>query len=193
MQKTIVLSLSLFAVLALSALEFPPRQPEDLLFEDFSALEPGDAVPPGWNIKGDRSCFKLVKDAGKTVLELDFPMTVRVMEADTRVREDIGRAAVTRGPVVYCMEEADNGKDLHLCVLPDEAEFAEEKSDIQGVPVVKLSADGFRQRQTPAEPSGELYHVRKKPEYDASGLVFIPYFTWANRGEGEMQVFVRTR
>ena len=126
-------------------------------------------------------------------LELDFPMTVRVMEADTRVREDIGRAAVTRGPVVYCMEEADNGKDLHLCVLPDEAEFAEEKSDIQGVPVVKLSADGFRQRQTPAEPSGELYHVRKKPEYDASGLVFIPYFTWANRGEGEMQVFVRTR
>ena len=73
MQKTIVLSLSLFAVLALSALEFPPRQPEDLLFEDFSALEPGDAVPPGWNIKGDRSCFKLVKDAGKTVLEIRNP------------------------------------------------------------------------------------------------------------------------
>ena len=125
-------------------------------------------------------------------LELDFPMTVRVMEADARVREDIGRVAVTRGPIVYCMEEADNGGELHRFVLPDEAEFTEEKSDIQGVPVVKLTADGLRQKQSPKK-EGELYHVYRRPGYDAVRLVFIPYFTWANRGEGEMQVFVRTK
>lgn len=54
---------------------------------------------------------------GGETLELDFPMEVRLMQADSRVREDIGKAAVTRGPVVYCMEEADNGKNLHLFSL----------------------------------------------------------------------------
>ena len=52
------------------------------------------------------------------------------MQADGRVREDIGKAAVMRGPVVYCMEEADNGKNLHLCSLaadPAPEAKAEEK------------------------------------------------------------------
>ena len=128
-------------------------------------------------------------------LELDFPMTVRIMEADSRVREDIGRAAVTRGPVVYCMEEADNGRSLHLCVLPEDVVVSEEKGDIQGVPVVKVIADGLRQKPEPEEelPQEELYHVRRRVEYEAARLIFIPYFAWANRGEGEMQVFVREK
>ena len=127
-------------------------------------------------------------------LELDFPMSVRIMEADSRVREDIGRAAVTRGPVVYCMEEADNGRDLHLCALPEDVAVAEEKSDILGVPVVKVVADGFRRKQEPEEePQAGIYHVRRRAEYEAVKLTFIPYFAWANRGEGEMQVFVREK
>ena len=105
-----------------------------------------------------------------------------------------GRAAVTRGPVVYCMEEADNGKDLYLCALPEDVAVAEEKSDILGVPVVKVVADGFRRKQEPEEEQqAELYHVRRKAEYEAVKLTFIPYFAWANRGEGEMQVFVREK
>ena len=128
-------------------------------------------------------------------LELDFPMTVRIMEADSRVREDIGRAAVTRGPVVYCMEEADNGKDLYLCALPEETVAVEEKSDILGVPVVKVIVDGLRREQEPEEEQmqSELYHVRHRAKYEAAKLTFVPYFAWANRGEGEMQVFVREK
>ena len=131
-------------------------------------------------------------------LELDFPMTVRIMEADSRVREDIGRVAVTRGPVVYCLEEADNGKNLHLCVLPDDAKMLEEKGDILGLPVVKIVTEGLRQKPQPdaGEASTQqraLYHVHRKAEFDAAALTFIPYFAWANRGEGEMQVFVRTK
>ncbi len=45
---------------------------------------------------------------------IDIPMEVRCVSANTRVREDIGRAAFLRGPVCYCMEEADNGSGLHL-------------------------------------------------------------------------------
>lgn len=46
---------------------------------------------------------------------LDFPMRVHMLMANTKVREDMGKVAFTRGPVTYCMEEADNGKNLHLC------------------------------------------------------------------------------
>ena len=39
----------------------------------------------------------------------------------------------------------------------------------------------------------ELYHVRHRAKYEAAKLTFVPYFAWANRGEGEMQVFVREK
>lgn len=48
-------------------------------------------------------------------IELKFPMEVRMVTANPKVRENIGKVAFTRGPVVFCMEEADNGKNLHLC------------------------------------------------------------------------------
>ena len=44
---------------------------------------------------------------------IDFPMEVQMFAASERVREDIGKAAIMRGPVVYCLEEKDNGKNLH--------------------------------------------------------------------------------
>ncbi len=45
---------------------------------------------------------------------LQFPMEVRCMAANPKVREDMGKVAFTRGPICYCMEEIDNGKNLHL-------------------------------------------------------------------------------
>ena len=56
----------------------------------------------------------------KDVLKLHFSMPLLLMEADEKVREDAGKVAVLRGPIVYCLEEVDNGKDLHLLeVNPD--------------------------------------------------------------------------
>lgn len=49
-----------------------------------------------------------------STITLNFPMEVSIVSAHPRVREDIGKAAVCRGPVTYCAEEADNGRDLHL-------------------------------------------------------------------------------
>ena len=52
----------------------------------------------------------------------------------------------------------------------------------------------WQQKQEPEEEQqAELYHVRRKAEYEAAKLTFVPYFAWANRGEGEMQVFVREK
>lgn len=126
------------------------------------------------------------KDGDK--LELEFPMEVRVLAADSRVREDIGKVALMRGPIVYCMEEADNGKGLHLCKLAAEPNPEASMTDKVGIPMVGITTDGLRMK---AEEEGGLYHVYSKPVYEAVKLQWIPYFTWANRGEGEMQVFIR--
>lgn len=127
---------------------------------------------------------------GGEKLELEFPMEVRLMQADGRVREDIGKAAVMRGPVVYCMEEADNGKNLHLCSLaadPAPEAKAEEKL---GQRMVTVTTKGKRLVMQPEE-AGELYQEYSRPEYEEVQLQWIPYFAWANRGEGEMQVFIK--
>ena len=60
---------------------------------------------------------------------IDFPMEVQMFAASERVREDIGKAAIMRGPVVYCLEEKDNGKNLHELLVDTEiqASVSEEK------------------------------------------------------------------
>ena len=129
----------------------------------------------------------LTKVWQRDTLTLEFPMEIRLIDADTRVRENIGKAAIMRGPIVYCMEEADNGRDLHLLRIDDQAIYNTEKKQIGTETIIAVKAEGFRQNK--AEDS--LYHLHKPAEYRKTELTWIPYYTWANRGEGEMQVWTR--
>ena len=127
-------------------------------------------------------------------LELEFPMEVRVMAADARVREDIGKVAVTRGPIVYCMEEADNGRNLHLYRLGTDPEPVAYRREIAGASVMGVTTRALRRKMLSGDKAScrnELYMEYKKPEYEETTVEWIPYYTWANRGEGEMQVFIR--
>lgn len=126
--------------------------------------------------------------SGSTKISLDFPMAVRIISANPSVREDAGKVAVTCGPVVYCLEEADNGNDLHLleldCGQPD---FQFTPNTILGAPAI--TARGWR-RQKAAEGEA-LYHVYHAEKVEECRLTFLPYYMWNNRGEGEMTVWVR--
>ena len=126
----------------------------------------------------------------KDVLKLHFSMPLLLMEADEKVREDAGKVAVLRGPIVYCLEEVDNGKDLHLLEVNPDGKYEIKDSEICGNPVKIVEMDGFRVVDT-AKKDGELYHVYKRKEKEAAELKFVPYYTWANRGENEMMVWVR--
>lgn len=123
-------------------------------------------------------------------VELSFPMEVRVFEADSRVREDIGKVAVMRGPVVYCLEEADNGTDLHLLSLDVHAEPEVREREIAGTTVKGIALSGYRQDPVYIEGKG-LYRVVKEIKRNPVKLQFVPYYTWANRGENEMRVWVQ--
>ena len=117
-------------------------------------------------------------------------MEIRTLQADSRVREDIGKVAFMRGPVVYCLEETDNGADLHELLIRQNIEVQEEERDIQGTKVVGLAVSGLREKPVTAE-KGSLYCAFEKPEREEMTLRYIPYYTWANRGENEMQVWTR--
>lgn len=121
---------------------------------------------------------------------LDLEMEVMCMEANTKVREEIGKVAFVRGPVCYCMEEADNGKDLHLCSVDMNAQqdIVVEADETMGHTMYILRVPGGRLPASGEEAS--LYQKYTSPARQKTTLTMIPYYAWANRGEGEMRVWI---
>lgn len=120
--------------------------------------------------------------------QLFFPMQPRLIGANARVREDVGKAAVVRGPIVYCLEERDNGADLHLVTLDAEAEPKLADGEVCGAPAKLVIWPGLRQTKA-EEENGALYHTWHRAKKERVELKLIPYYMWANRGENEMQVW----
>ncbi len=96
-------------------------------------------------------------------IELNLPMPVRRVESHPEVKENTGKIALVRGPVVYCAEWPDNGGHVSHLVLSDDAELLTEMRDdlLNGVTVIKGQA-----------------------------FMAIPYYAWAHRGPGEMAVWL---
>lgn len=121
---------------------------------------------------------------------LTFEMPVRLMAANPLVREDIGKAAVMCGPLVYCLEEADNGPQLQRILLDPKAAFAREKEEELLGGVVSVRTEG--KQLVNDFGADQLYREYGAQKYEKKELKFIPYYSWANRGKGEMTVWVRT-
>jgi DUF1680 family protein len=138
----------------------------------------GAAVP----LTIDKGYVRLAR-AWKTgdVVELSLPMPVRRVVAHEKVADDAGRVALQRGPIVYAAEWPDNANGrVRNLVLPDANQMASQYRPalLNGVEVIKGRAVALA--------------------YDAKGgvvkadqpFVAIPYATWANRGPGEMIVWL---
>ncbi|WP_369297245.1 glycoside hydrolase family 127 protein [uncultured Neglectibacter sp.] len=121
------------------------------------------------------------------VVELSLPMEAKRVWANQNVREDAGRVAVQRGPMVFCLEEADNGKDLHRILLPRDSKFTEEFRPelLGGVMTLRCTA------KVETGETSALYTSRPPETAEEKELLWVPYYAWANRGEGEMTVWVR--
>jgi uncharacterized protein len=115
------------------------------------------------------------------MIAVEFPIEIRKVVADQRVADDRRRMAIERGPIVYCLEwpEADGGRVLDALFDPAVALKAstDDKFDklLGGVTVIDAEARSLRRPSSPAKP------VR-----------LIPYYLWANRGDGEMSVWLST-
>ena len=128
--------------------------------------------------------------AGDTVtLRLDMP--VALVAASPRVYEDAGKLAVMRGPVVYCLEEPDNGRALHLLRLsgakPEDFTVTWKPEKLGGI--MELTCPGIRETDEGWEDT--LYSGTLPVAVRPVTLTFIPYYSWANREPGEMRVWIR--
>jgi len=111
---------------------------------------------------------------------------LRVLHAHPRVAADAGKVCISYGATVYCLEEADNGKHLCELALPRNAVFNKIYPAWMPAGTFALQTEGVRYS---AEDWTAAYEARE-PEAKATQITFIPYYLWANRGEGEMQVFI---
>jgi len=117
-------------------------------------------------------------------LDLDLDVRVRRLWADPRVTGEAQHVAVTRGPLVYAAEEVDNGPSLVDLRLPrsEPAQLVE----VSGLPGVRgLRVPGARLTRT-----GDGLYSDQPPGRVPAELVLVPYYAWANRGAGEMRVWL---
>ncbi len=150
----------------------------------------GEESPQGSSgTRYEKGFFFLRNLAGQHEIVLKLRMEARLWRANPLVRADIGKAALMRGPVVYCLEEADNGKNLHLVSIDPSAKLMEEEEEGTLGRIIRITAEG---RRTRTDEDTRLYRPvdegRNKEE--EVRLRFIPYYTWANRGRGEMTVWI---
>jgi DUF1680 family protein len=115
------------------------------------------------------------------LIELILPMPNRRVVAHELVKEDAGKVALQRGPIVFCVEGVDNGGRALNIVLPDEAKLEHWfRSDLLGgVAIVTAKAAAVD-----TSPDGKTLGQRPHP------LMAVPYFAWANRGPNEMRVWL---
>jgi DUF1680 family protein len=96
----------------------------------------------------------------------------RFIKARDEVAADSGRVALGMGPVVYCLEEADNGPVREVAVDPSvRPQFTFENGLLEGVGTLTFKV---------ADPSGTVKDAKA-----------VPYYSWANRGRGEMTVWIK--
>jgi hypothetical protein len=130
-------------------------------------------------------------------IRVQFDMTPRVTAANPRVREDLGRVAVERGPLVYCLEQMDQAErasifDLALPLGADPSKdfTAQFRPEMLGG-IVVLQHKGVATAKAYSELP--LYRTLERAAVEAGKeveLTFIPYYAWANRLPGAMEVWI---
>ncbi len=160
---------------------------------------------PGWcknaqiSVNGESYGLEHMQPSGYVKIErvwkkgdmigLNFDIPVMRIKSHPNVRENTGKIAIMRGPLVYCAEEADNGKDLHNIIITKESNFEGcfEKEFLGGVYVItsdakRIDSNGWTE---------DLYSADTEIKSIPATIKLIPYYLWANREPGEMIVWMR--
>lgn len=133
--------------------------------------------------------YAVLKAGGQVFeLELYFEMPARLIYADPRVAADAGKCAVQKGPLVYCLEEVDNGRNLAALSLDPQVPLKEMPMETLPGEAVSVVAQGWRLDSSGF--GGALYSTRS-PVRRKETLRFVPYCFWGNRKPGEMTVWVK--
>jgi DUF1680 family protein len=114
-------------------------------------------------------------------IQMTLPMEVRRVASDSLLKENIGKLSLQRGPIMYCAEWKDNGGATSNIILPATSRINAQFNPglLNGVMVLKSQSS-----QVEISVNGQEIKTIKKP------FTAIPYYAWANRGKGEMTVWI---
>ena len=153
---------------------------------------------PSWDknmkikINGKKIKYEILKGYAKIKylwkkgdkIELFFNFEPRLVRTNPNVRYNIRKACLFRGPVLYCLEEKDNGKNLNKFMLDSSNNITEKNININSQKIISLLTKGYLYKDT------KKLYLNDKPKYSKKNIKFIPYYKWSNRGENEMLVWV---
>ncbi|HWH62833.1 MAG TPA: beta-L-arabinofuranosidase domain-containing protein, partial [Ginsengibacter sp.] len=114
------------------------------------------------------------------VIEVKLPLEVRKVVANANVKSDIGKVALQRGPIMYCAEWVDNNGKAANLVMPVNTTFQASYNPglLNGIEVLKANVPAVI-----IENNGETIQTKNQ------NFMAIPYYSWANRGKGEMMLW----
>jgi DUF1680 family protein len=148
----------------------------------------GEAIDP--SSVTERGYAAIARDwASGDRIRLDLDMAVEQLRAHPEVRQDAGRIALMRGPLVYCLEEADNAIGLNRLQVPKRARFecSFEPDILDGVVMLSATVEA----DATADWTGTLYRA-EPAKAEAVEVKAVPYFAWDNREPGDMLVWLRS-
>lgn len=123
-------------------------------------------------------------------IELEFSMPVERIRSNPKVRANAGKVALQRGPIVYCLEEVDNGTNLADVMLPQDSglQVTLEEDLLGGMSVITGEAE-----RTDKSSWGKQLYKPVEHQTKPVPIKAIPYFAWSNREPGEMLVWIREK
>ncbi|RDI69846.1 glycoside hydrolase family 127 protein [Halopelagius longus] len=121
---------------------------------------------------------------------LSLEQSVERMVAHPEVEADAGRVALVRGPLVYCVEDADNDRPVYQYLLRTDADLETDRREdlLGGVVTIEGPADV----PTLSEWGDDLYLPVERTDTETAMLTAVPYYAWDNRDPGAMRVWLRT-
>jgi DUF1680 family protein len=144
----------------------------------------GDVIPSDKRVRGYLRIARTWKP--HDIIDLQIPLSVRQVYANPLVQADIGRSVMMRGPIVYCIESADNARVSQL-LLPRSATVTAKFDEALLGGVVVVTAQGLI-----SDSSAQALYAASLPAYPAQSAVItaIPYYANANRGPVDMAVWL---
>jgi DUF1680 family protein len=127
---------------------------------------------------------------GDTVSWL-LPMEAFLNEANPQIRSNAGKAAIQRGPLVYCLEQIDNSAPLASLSLQNGTPFEVDAASNLFDGTVTIEARGYKDASSETWNHGEGPYRRWAATSEPVAVCAVPYFQWGNRGLGEMAVWIR--
>lgn len=117
-----------------------------------------------------------------------FDVEFRFVHCNPRVRDNIGKIALMKGPWVYCLEEIDNGEYLNSIKVDENCKVQAlyDENLLCGTMCAVFSGE-----RIDYDKAGNTLYENSKPSYKPVTLKAIPYCEWNNRGKGEMIVWMR--